>query len=96
MIKKFVLKYIREHMRHETSTARNEILTAINDGCRRYFYEDTPAERISWIVGELVKNDTDFIEQNASIVMNAVASEMLYITVNKTKYSYKPLKSSGI
>lgn len=91
MIKKFVLNYIRNYMSHEYARERNEILRAVNEGCRKAFTEDTPAGRISWVVGELVKNDDSFIPQNASIVMNAVATEMLYITVNKQKEPPKSL-----
>lgn len=91
MIKRFVLNYIRKYMSHEYARERNEILEAINDGCRTAFREDTPSGRISWVVGELVKNDRDFIPQNAPIVMNAVASEMLYITANKVKEPHKSL-----
>lgn len=91
MIKKFVLNYIRSYMSHEYARTRNEILEAVNDGCRTAFREDSPASRISWVVGELVKNDRDFIPQNASTVMNCIANEMLYITVNKQKEPPKSL-----
>jgi len=91
MIKRFVLNYIRSYMSHEYARERNEILRAVNEGCRKAFREDTPAGRISWVVGELVKNDETFIPQNAPIVMNAIAGEMLYITANKVKEPPKSL-----
>ena len=94
MIKRFVLKYIREHMTHENMEERNEIFAAINDGCKSAFREDSPASRISWVVGEVVKNDSDFLKhkQIAPVIMNCVATEMLYITNNRMEdrisYSY--------
>lgn len=91
MIKRFVLNYIRNHMSHTWANDRNDILRAVNQGCQEAFNEDTPAGRISWVVGELVKNDDQFIPQNAPIVMNAVASEMLHITANKVKEPPKSL-----
>lgn len=60
MIKRFVLNYIRTHMSHETMNTRSEILEAVNDGCIAAFTEDNIASRISWTVGELVKNDRQF------------------------------------
>lgn len=91
MIKRFVLNYIRNHMSHTWANDRNDILRAVNEGCQRAFREDTPAGRISWVVGELVKNNDDFIPQNAPIVMNAIATEMLYVTANKQKEPRKSL-----
>lgn len=80
MIKRFVLNYIRNHMSHNHMTVRNEIFEAINEGCRREFYEDTPAGRISWTVGELVKQDREFIKQNAPQVTCAISYELLQIS----------------
>jgi len=60
MIKNFVLKYIRTHMSHETMGTRDEIFQAINEGCARAFTEDNLQSRISWEVGELVRNDAEF------------------------------------
>ena len=60
MIKRFVLNYIRAHMSHETMTARAEIFQAINEGCASAFTEDNLQSRISWTVGELVRNDAEF------------------------------------
>ncbi len=60
MIKNFVLRYIRNHMSHETMGTRCEIFQAINDGCAAEFTEDNLATRVSWTVGELVGNDREF------------------------------------
>jgi len=60
MIKRFVLNYIRNHMSHETMNTRCEIFQAINEGCKTSFYEDNLQTRLSWTVGELVRNDTEF------------------------------------
>ncbi len=60
MIKQFVLNYIRNHMSHETMETRSEIFQAINDGCTDAFTEDNLVSRISWTVGELVRNDREF------------------------------------
>ena len=83
MIKRFILNWIRNHMSHAHWEERNEILAAINEGCRTYFYEDTHPSRISWIVGELVKNDETYTKENAPIVLNAVTHEMLEVTNDK-------------
>jgi hypothetical protein len=79
MIKRFVLNYIRTHMGHNNMNTRAEIFQAINEGCRKEFYEDTPASRISWVVGELVKQDKEFIKQNAPTVACAVSYDLLQI-----------------
>jgi len=41
-------------------TARAEIFQAINEGCASAFTEDNLQSRISWTVGELVRNDAEF------------------------------------
>ena len=63
MIKNFVLKYIRAHMSHETMTERDEIFQAINEGCASAFTEDNLQSRISWTIGELVRNDAEFCDR---------------------------------
>lgn len=62
MIKKFVLNYIRTHMSHETMHTRDEIFEAINDGCTGAFREDNTQSRLSWMFGEFVKKDKQFME----------------------------------
>jgi hypothetical protein len=63
MIKNFVLNYIRTHMSHETMNDRAEIFQAINEGCASAFTEDNLQTRISWTVGELVRNDPEFCDR---------------------------------
>lgn len=83
MIKKFVLNYIREHMSHDASLERSEILAAVNEGMARAFREDSIPSRISWTVGELVDNDPQYCDKNAPMVLECIAGEMLFRTTRK-------------
>lgn len=50
-------------MSHETMWTRNEIFQAINEGCASAFTEDNLQSRISWMVGQLVRNDAEFCDR---------------------------------
>jgi len=77
VIKRFVLNYIRTHMSHETMYTRGEIFQAINEGCAAAFTEDNLQSRISWTVGELVKNDQEFRDRCGA---NGNAEIRLYVS----------------
>ena len=50
-------------MSHETPSDRSDIFRAINEGCAAEFTEDNLQTRISWTVGELVRNDREFYDR---------------------------------
>lgn len=67
MIKQLVLNYIRNNMSDETKETRNEIFQAINEGCAKTFaYEDLQT-RLSFEVGELIRNDAEFCDRAADV-----------------------------
>jgi len=92
LIKRFVLKYIREHMSHETGGTRDQIFEAINDGCSSAFREDNVQTRLSWMFGELIKHDKGFqwhLERDTMVpecVASATYSEVSDYVANHKRF----------
>ena len=82
MFKKLALRYIRNHMSHETEAERNEIFKAITDGMRREFYEDNVFTRLSTATRWLVANDSGFKTDYAVPIASAIAVEMMEIQMS--------------
>ena len=58
-ILKFVTSYIRQHMSHENTLERNEILKAINVGMAEEFTEDNLSSRMYSTTKWLAENDPE-------------------------------------
>ena len=73
IILNFVTSYIRAHMNHENTEARNAIFKAINDGISEEFREDNCPTRVYHTVQWLVENDSELRElsTNLTSVQNA-------------------------
>lgn len=60
IIHNFVLKYIRNHLSHEHSDKRKDIISALVNGASDEFYEDNIPTRYHFLLKLMLSNDDDY------------------------------------